>query len=620
MTTLAEFMILSGGDNRPPMFDKDLYDSWKSRMELYMENREHGRMILDSVRNGPLIWPTIEENGVTRTKTYVELSATKKIQADCDVKGESLHKYYLRFTQLINNMNIYKMSFQQFQVNTKFLNSLPPKWSKFVTDVKLVKDLHTTNFDQLHAYLQQHELHANEVRLLRKRSHDPLALSHQYVSSYPSQHYSATYPSTPLTVSYPSTQYPDACPPPRSNPQIEYTVSTVNQQTYLAEFPQIDSCLNIPVFKHGDDPIDAINKMMSFVSIIVSSRFPSTNNQQRTSSNPRQQASISDGRVTVQPLQGRTSSYATGTSRTGMRTTDQGNGKILNEEELEFLADPSIGEGLVTQTVITNNATYQADDLDAYDFDCDDLTTAKVALMANLSQYGSDALSEVPYSEHTNADIIHQSVQEMSYAEQNHSVNDSENEMTSDSNIIPYSQYLLQTQEAVVQDTNSSAQQDAMILSVFKQLSHQVTNCNKVNVDHLAANETLSTELERYRERVKEDKNIDKELALEKRVKELDNIVHKMGQSAQTKAQQFRPMLYDGNVIAKGDNLLSITEVEETLMLEEESRSKMDSKQAKPVDYARLNRLSEDFGKRFVPQSKISAEQAVFLNNYLGCV
>nr|GEX28519.1 uncharacterized mitochondrial protein AtMg00810-like [Tanacetum cinerariifolium] len=67
------------------MLDKDLYDSWQSRMELYKENREHGRMILESVKNGPLIWPTIEENGVNRTKKYVELS-TKKIQVDCDVK------------------------------------------------------------------------------------------------------------------------------------------------------------------------------------------------------------------------------------------------------------------------------------------------------------------------------------------------------------------------------------------------------------------------------------------------------------------------------------------------------------------------------------------------------
>ncbi|GJR24028.1 hypothetical protein Tco_0972555 [Tanacetum coccineum] len=88
--TLVEYMILSGVDNRPPMLDKDLYDSWKSRMELYMQNREHRRMILESVEHGPLIWPTIEENEVTRTKKYVELSATEKIQVDCDMKAANI--------------------------------------------------------------------------------------------------------------------------------------------------------------------------------------------------------------------------------------------------------------------------------------------------------------------------------------------------------------------------------------------------------------------------------------------------------------------------------------------------------------------------------------------------
>ncbi|GJS49925.1 hypothetical protein Tco_0600046 [Tanacetum coccineum] len=218
MSTLAAFMILSSGDNCPPMLEKRMYDSWKSIMELYMQNREHGRMILESVEHDPLIWPTIEENGVTRTKKYEELSVTEKIQADCDlkatniilqglpsdvyslerecklydafdkfahIKGESLHQYYLRFTQLINDINIYKMKLEQFQVNTKFLNSLPPEWSKFATDVKLVRDLHTANFDQLHAYLEQHELYANEVCIMCERNQDPLALvaNHQMTPS-----------------------------------------------------------------------------------------------------------------------------------------------------------------------------------------------------------------------------------------------------------------------------------------------------------------------------------------------------------------------------------------------------------------------------------------------------
>ncbi|GKD33211.1 hypothetical protein Tco_1248720, partial [Tanacetum coccineum] len=85
--TLAEYMILSCVYNRPPMLEKDLYDSWKSQMELYMQKREHEKIILESVENGPLIWPTIEEKGVIRTKKYGELSAAEKIQANCDMKA-----------------------------------------------------------------------------------------------------------------------------------------------------------------------------------------------------------------------------------------------------------------------------------------------------------------------------------------------------------------------------------------------------------------------------------------------------------------------------------------------------------------------------------------------------
>ncbi|GJS12733.1 hypothetical protein Tco_0407205 [Tanacetum coccineum] len=298
----------------------------------------------------------------------------------------------------------------------------------------------------------------------------------------------------------------------------------VNQQTHLAEFPPIDSGLVVPMFKQGDYPIDDINKMMSFRSNVVTSRFPSTNNQLRNSSNPRQEATIHDGRVTVQPLKGRQNPYAAGTS--GIRANTSGTeGNYLN---------PGIAE-------------------------------AKAVLMANLFSYSLDVLSE----------------------------------------------YLIESQNAAVQDLNSSTQQDALILSVFEQLSNQVTNYKKVNNDNLIANETLSAELERYKEWVKlleerqnvdlgtrekliiddiireknaqfadfekeinnlkqtlseqskekelltktfnvfkneskekEAKNIDTEITLKKKVKELDNIVCKMGQSAQTVHMLTKPQVF----------------------------------------------------------------------------
>ncbi|GJT65105.1 hypothetical protein Tco_1016585 [Tanacetum coccineum] len=393
-------------------------------------------MILESVKHGPLIWPTIEENGVTMTKKYAEFVLLTD-------KNPS------------SGLCIYKA--------TNFiLFKVPPSDIYFHLLIsEVAKDLW------------------EKVQLLMQ----------------------------------------------------------VNQHTHLAKFPQIYSGLAVLVFKQGDDPIDAINKMMSFLSTVVTSRFPSTNNHLRNSSNPRQQATIHDGRVSVQPLQGRQNSYVANTSGTELYLWEQGRelfmstkdcevvlsqgdghmtrrkwGKVLNEEELEFLADPGIAEGLVTQSVITHNAAYQADDLDAYDSDYDEISTAKAVLMANLSSYGSDVLSEVPISDNTNNDMLNQSVQEMSYSEPSHFVEHLENEIHSDSNIISYSQYLIESQNAAVQDTNSSAQQDALILSVFEQLSNQVTNCNKVNNDNLIANESLSVELERYKERVKlleERQNVD---------------------------------------------------------------------------------------------------------------
>nr|GFD25741.1 hypothetical protein [Tanacetum cinerariifolium] len=72
----------------------------------------------------------------------------------------------------------------------------------------------------------------------------------------------------------------------------------------------------------------------------------------------------------------------------------QANGQVLHEEELEFLANPGIAEAQSTQYVVTNNAAYQADDLDAYDSNYDKINSAKTALMTNLSHYGSDNLAE----------------------------------------------------------------------------------------------------------------------------------------------------------------------------------------------------------------------------------
>nr|GFD15025.1 hypothetical protein [Tanacetum cinerariifolium] len=115
--------------------------------------------------------------------------------------------------------------------------------------------------------------------------------------------------------------------------------------------------------------------MMSFLIAVVTSRYPPTNNQLRNSSNPRQQATINIGRVTVQPIQGRHTSLSIGTSRT---YTSGASGNNFEKQRTVICynckgEDPRIAEAQTTQNVITHNAAYQADDLNAYDSDCDEI-------------------------------------------------------------------------------------------------------------------------------------------------------------------------------------------------------------------------------------------------------
>ncbi|GKD17000.1 retrovirus-related pol polyprotein from transposon TNT 1-94, partial [Tanacetum coccineum] len=188
-------------------------------------------------------------------------------------------------------------------------------------------------------------------------------------------------------------------------------------------------------FQKGDDPIDAINHMMSFLTAVVTSRNPTTNNQLRNSSNPRQQATINDGRVTIQPVHGRQISYATGTTRAftpGARRNNSRKQGIVTCYNCK-------GEGYMSKQctkprrkhddswfkdkVLLVQAQASDDDLDAYDSDCDELNSAKVALMANLSHYGSDALFEVHNHNNVNNNMIYQVVQAMQSAEQSNIVN-----------------------------------------------------------------------------------------------------------------------------------------------------------------------------------------------------
>ncbi|GJX12296.1 hypothetical protein Tco_0204054 [Tanacetum coccineum] len=259
--------------------------------------------------------------GTSLTKQERECKLYDAFDKFTHIKGESLHKYYLRFTQLINDMSIYNMKMEQFQ---------------------------------LHAYLEQHKLHANEARLLRERNQDPLAFVvnqqmtpphfNTYQSSYnnpqlqqqfspsqyglihPTQHYSLTYPSQPQ-FNHSSVQ-----------PSYPYQ-SQMNHQT--SSIPQ------------RDDLIACLNKAMAFLIVVASSRV----------------ILLVLGETIQVDMQGLLNA-------TTVKVKDIWLGNALSLSDQGMQHDPGVPNGQAVQTIILNNAAFQTEDIDTYDFDCDDISNA----------------------------------------------------------------------------------------------------------------------------------------------------------------------------------------------------------------------------------------------------
>nr|GEW38261.1 reverse transcriptase domain-containing protein [Tanacetum cinerariifolium] len=275
------------------------------------------------------------------------------------------------------------MKIKQFQVNMKFLNSLPPEWSKFVT------------------YFSPS----------------------QFGSIHPNQHYSSTYPSQPP---FNHSSIPSSYP---YQSQMNHQTSSVLQITYqspqvttqpMIESPLMESGFAVPIFSPRDDPITCLNKKMAFLTAVASSRFPSTNNQLRTSLNLRNQALFKMAELQCNKYMGDKAMHsaevtknATWYKEKAMLAEAQEVGKFLDEEQLTFLADPGVSNGQAFQTIIPNNAAFQTEDLNTYDSDCDDISNAQAVLMANISIYGSDVISEAPHFEINLNDMKNQDAQAM---------------------------------------------------------------------------------------------------------------------------------------------------------------------------------------------------------------
>ncbi|GJY80451.1 retrovirus-related pol polyprotein from transposon TNT 1-94 [Tanacetum coccineum] len=649
--SLAKNVIVDGADNRPPMLDKTNYSSWASRMLLYIKGKEHGKLLVDSVLNRPFQYGTMVEPGneTTPATIYTDLIDEEKIRESVDIKatnivlqgselslqeqesklyddfdtltsmpGEIIHSYYMRFPQLINDMHIIGMTMKPLQVNTK-----------------------------------QHETHANEVRLSRQRYPDQIALvDNSPTCLNPNQYYLQLPSATQQYYSPPAPQCSYDAPIVQQSqyqPQVVTNSSVVHQQPYQvpalqqsyqapaiqqpmqqSSSTELDSELVVPSFNLTDDPIANLNKLMAFVTTTFTPRFPQTNNQLRTSSNPQNQATIQDGRVTVQTTQGRQSQ---GSSK-GLSVTT-----AVHQQPYQV---PALQQSYQAPAIQQPSSTESDSGLFVPYFNPSDDP------IANLNKLMAFAVIEEMSSQVAKCNkvqqenlIFHETLtaelerykEQVKLFEQRQKFKLNDREKYTDGQI-----------RQVIVDRN------AKVADFEKQIHSLKLQLNATVESH----KTLSTTVECLKKepKQKEDKYIDEVINLQNKNKALDNVVYKIGQSTQTmhmltKPQAFYdeshkialgyqipfylsqarrkvPTLYGGHTNVKTYVALSVTDTEETLELAKESTLKMIAKQNDPslkekkvnivpVDYVALNKLSEHFVKHFVPQKQLSAEQAFWL-------
>ncbi|GJV20878.1 hypothetical protein Tco_1369898 [Tanacetum coccineum] len=353
-------------------------------------------------------------------------------------------------------------------------------------------------------------------------------------------------------------------------------------QTYPSESPLVDSGYAVPVFFLGDDPITCLNIAMAFLIVVASSKFPSTNNQFRTSSNPRNQSTIQDGRVIVQQVQGRQATIQDG--RVTVQQVQRRQGQSYSGTGYKSNATSSGGNKSSGQARVVKCYNCQAEAQEAGQIlDEEQLAflvvsrVPDVVFMANISSYGSDVILEVPHSETYLNEIENQSVLATQDFEQPpaEKANKEQNNESITAELERYKERVKTFEQRLNIDLSShekmiDSQMDDMIkekLALKEQVDSLELNLSKQIKEKECLLQTFIVFKSESKE--KEDKYMENEINLEKKIKELDNILFKVGQSAQTvhmltkpqalcyqnlfylkKAQRIKPTLYDGIVMS----------------------------------------------------------------------
>ncbi|GJV22470.1 hypothetical protein Tco_1371490 [Tanacetum coccineum] len=166
---LSKDIQCASSNTRPPMLDRFNFESWQQRIHLNCLGKYNGENILNWIDEYPFKMGKFRETlveGAEGLPKDIYILIHRYTDAKDIWDNVKMLLEGSEFTKLVDDMQNIKMIMPKMQLNSKFVNNMLPEWGRFVTAVKLNRGLKTSNYDQLYAYLKQHEAHANENKMM----------------------------------------------------------------------------------------------------------------------------------------------------------------------------------------------------------------------------------------------------------------------------------------------------------------------------------------------------------------------------------------------------------------------------------------------------------------------
>ncbi|GJS57337.1 retrovirus-related pol polyprotein from transposon TNT 1-94 [Tanacetum coccineum] len=529
--------------------------------------------------------------------------------------GESLESYYSRFYKMMNELVRNQCHVTNHQVNVQFLLQLQPEWQRFVTLVKQSQELKTVSYHKLYDILKQHQNEVNEIRTERlARTANPLALVAQQQPVYHHQNHPTQNTQYSSTRSQQSTRNRGKAIVTSSAPTYDPEPATVTEDEEMSKEKEID-------------------KLMALISLSFKKIYKPTNNNLRTSSNTSRANQDNSPRINrgtgydnqravnvagarenvgtpvvqksgIQCYNCKEYGHVSRECQKPKRDSVDNSGPIFDDEPMHKVQNNNDNYNVFAMENEHPEQPESSNDIYLTEQGDSNITIDSLDICYDRAQDDQDETDDLDQERDLLASLIQKLKCEIDDSKNRNKFLESSNKE------------LVDKLKGEIEDFKTKNKSLESSNNHFKEANNELSKTNQLMFKDL---KKFQAELDKYNDviiaskiklyKTREDKELDKVIALENKVKVLNDIVYKTGQSVQTmnmlnrncktsfakpeflkKAQRANPRLYDIGCYNDNLALMLAPESDESIQLANKCRSKL-SDLIRPFDYDQLNNL-----------------------------